>query len=74
MSTVLYPKGSKQPSSGVGEQKPGVWSEGNKTEYGNTSVKGYNGEGVKTITATGGTGSPCKSDYPKSGQTSKVSP
>jgi hypothetical protein len=67
-----YPKGSKHPSSAVGEQDgKDSWNGKRRTSYGNTTVKDtvYNGDIAKTKMCEGGGASTDMSvtcRYPKS--------
>jgi hypothetical protein len=54
-----YPKGSKHPSSKVGEQDgKESWNAKHRTRFGNTTVKDtvYNGDRVKTKSCSTGAG------------------
>ncbi len=72
MAYETYPKGSKHPSSSVGEQEgKGSWNDANRNQYPNTTVKDtvYNGEIAKTKHCVGGgasTNIQVSAFYPKS--------
>jgi hypothetical protein len=62
-----YPKSSPNPSSSVGEQEGQLFqNDGDVTRYPNTTHRDtiYNGDRVHTKECSGGSGSPCKCDYP----------
>jgi len=72
MGTETYPKGSAHPSGSVGEQEGQLFqNDGDVTRYPNTTHRDtiFNGHRVKTKECSGGSGSPNKSDYPKSRET-----